>query len=572
MHRRAPLSLLLAGLLLPASAHAATVSVARQVYHDPGAPGKVPPTTVITAMLVLDAAPGEVNRVTVGEAGDGAFAVRDDGAPLVAGAGCSAGTDGVLCAVETGASRAMRVALGDGDDQLDVTLTGPNLSASSTIDGAAGDDRLTARSGIVEGGEGDDVLAATLGASLRGGLGTDRLSGGPSNDVLDGGRGTDVLDGGGGADRLSYAGRAEPVVVDLGAATAGANGEDDAIANLEGADGGDGADILRARPDAAARLTGGGGEDVLEGGPLDDHLLGGAGADRLAGGDGRDELDGDEGDDALDGGAGRDWLAAGYGDDVAAGGAGNDRVDDGYGHDVVHGDAGADEIYGEIADGGDGNDKLEGDGLLSGGPGDDHLLPIGRTVTERLDCGPGRDTVERPARYAVLPAGCELVTPVSFWKPVIGARPFVGRRVVALRFPYPCIVGPRWARCRIAGELLVAGRHVASAESAWARDRRDRVLRWRVRARVSRMIRQGAVVRFALTRHEVGDKSRGGYAIRLGKPGPNDARRPRTDRLTWTFSSPARVRAAGMPRSRLQSWASGRRSPSTRRSTATCAA
>src|SRR5688572_24128331 len=219
MPRRALLPLLLAVFLLPASADAATVSLERQVYHDPGAPGKVPPTTVITALLVFDAAPGEANRVTVGEAGDGAFVVRDDGAPLVPGAGCSAGPEGVLCPVEPGASRAVRVALGDRDDQLDVALTGPGFLVSSTIDGAAGDDRLTARSGIVEGGEGNDVLAATLGASLRGGPGVDRLSGGPSEDVLDGGPGTDVLDGGGAGDLVSYAGRAEPVVVDLAAAT-----------------------------------------------------------------------------------------------------------------------------------------------------------------------------------------------------------------------------------------------------------------------------------------------------------------------------------------------------------------
>jgi hypothetical protein len=510
MAHRALLPLLLSILLLPASAHAATVSLERQVYHDPGAPGKVPPTTVITALLVLDAAPAEANRVTIGEAGDGAFAVRDQGAPLVPGAGCATGPVGVRCAVEPGASRAVRAALGDGDDQLDVGLAG----GSSAIDGGDGDDRLTAGAGIVEGGAGDDVLSATLGATLRGGPGADRLSGGPSTDVLDGGPGTDVLDGGGAVDRVSYAGRAEPVIVDLAAATAGADGEDDAIANLEEAEGGDGADLLRARPDAAARLQGGGGDDVLEGGPLDDDLAGGTGADRLTGGDGHDDLDGDAGDDVLDGGAGHDALVAGDGDDTAAGGSGNDRLDDGYGHDVVHGDAGADELAGEIVDGGDGRDKLEG-ALLAGGAGNDHLLPDGRRATKRLDCGPGRDTVERPARRAVLPPGCELVTPVSYWKPAIVARPFVGRRTVALRFPYPCITAPRWARCRIAGELFVAGRHVASAEVRWARDRRERVVRWRVPARVRRRVVRGAVVRFALTQHETGDTSRGGYAIRL---------------------------------------------------------
>jgi hypothetical protein len=91
----------------------------------------------------------------------------------------------------------------------------------------------------------------------------------------------------------------------------------------------------------------------------------------------------------------------------------------------------------------------------------------------------------------------------------------VGRRVVALRFPYPCITAPRWARCRIAGELFVGGRHVASAEVRWARDRGDRLLRWRIPSRVHSRIRRGAVLRFALRTREVGDNSRGGYALKL---------------------------------------------------------
>jgi hypothetical protein len=76
MARRALLPLLIAVLLPAGSAHAATVSLEREVYHDPGAPGKVPPTTVVTNRLVLEAAPGEANRVTIGETSDGAFAVR----------------------------------------------------------------------------------------------------------------------------------------------------------------------------------------------------------------------------------------------------------------------------------------------------------------------------------------------------------------------------------------------------------------------------------------------------------------------------------------------------------------
>jgi hypothetical protein len=91
--------------------------------------------------------------------------------------------------------------------------------------------------------------------------------------------------------------------------------------------GGIGDDVIdgSADPDEISGLA---GDDHLYGHANDDHLFGGEGNDLLAGGEGNDLLEGDTGDDTVDGGAG---------DDSLTGGAGTDTVvfRDGYGHDVV---------------------------------------------------------------------------------------------------------------------------------------------------------------------------------------------------------------------------------------------
>jgi hypothetical protein len=80
-------------------------------------------------------------------------------------------------------------------------------------------------------------------------------------------------------------------------------------------------------PTAAVAITGGAGDDTLNGSGVDDVLAGG------------------DGDDALDGGAGGDDISGGAGADDIQGGAGGDLIDAGEGDDVdVDGDAGGDEI------------------------------------------------------------------------------------------------------------------------------------------------------------------------------------------------------------------------------------
>jgi Ca2+-binding RTX toxin-like protein len=121
----------------------------------------------------------------------------------------------------------------------------------------------------------------------------------------------------------------------------------------------------------------------ISGGFGDDTLTGGFQADIIDGGPGNDVIDGDDGDDVLTGGAGDDRIQGGRGKDTIDGQLGDDTLDGGLGDDVIHGSAGADSITG-----GKGSDKLFGD------VGKD-TLNSRDGETDALDCGIGKDTVDR---------------------------------------------------------------------------------------------------------------------------------------------------------------------------------
>jgi Ca2+-binding RTX toxin-like protein len=107
---------------------------------------------------------------------------------------------------------------------------------------------------------------------------------------------------------------------------------------------GDGSDRLYSdmtvpRLPIAMSVDGGGGNDVLIGGLLDDSLFGGPGDDVVDGGAGDDDLLGEDGNDSVDGGSGVDLLDGGPGDDALR--AGETPPEDDY--DVSCG-AGADVL------------------------------------------------------------------------------------------------------------------------------------------------------------------------------------------------------------------------------------
>ena len=215
--------------------------------------------------LIADPAAASVLR---GNGGDdtltgGAGADAFDGG---AGADAMDGNGGVDVVSYAGVSEAVTVTLNDG---------AANDGGVSDTSGASRD--ATADIEHVTGGSGNDSLTGDGGAnSLNGGAGDDRLSG-----LL----GTDSLTGGAGSDLATYAERStsNPVDVSLdGAANDGAAGEADLVgADIEGAEGGAGNDVL----------TGGANADRLLGGDGDDRLTGNGGVDTLSAGNGNDTVE-----------------------------------------------------------------------------------------------------------------------------------------------------------------------------------------------------------------------------------------------------------------------------------------
>ena len=285
---------------LAGTAHAATVSVHRppcseeqskygQCYSD-------------EARFI--AAPGEQNRVTITAQPSAPpdyqprLQIRDDGAPLTAGAGCR--QDDAHTATCTGYNLIATVDAGDGND---------SVSGGTSVDGGAGDDTITGAE-TEHGGPGDDTLvAADSGSHMDGGAGHDRITGGPGNDTIldpaDPGE-SDVVTGGDGRDMISYAGRRAGMTVSLQQPLAG----EDQLAGIED-------------------ITGGAGGDTLIGDAGPNVLSGGGGNDTIDGGDGADALYGERGTNTIDGGAGDDKLSAsepGSRNRVRCG-SGNDRVD-----------------------------------------------------------------------------------------------------------------------------------------------------------------------------------------------------------------------------------------------------
>ena len=83
----------------------------------------------------------------------------------------------------------------------------------------------------------------------------------------------------------------------------------------------------------------------------------------ITGGNGNDTLNGTAGDDTISGGNGNDVINAADGNDTVSGGSGNDTINGGPGNDTING--------------GDGNDRIDGgtgDNTLTGGSGNDTFV------------------------------------------------------------------------------------------------------------------------------------------------------------------------------------------------------
>lgn len=368
------------------TAQAATVSL----YETPG-DGHYPATASVT----FTAAPGEANRV-LAVPDMQAWVVRDDGAPLSAGAGCVALDAASVRCASTIATPALSVDTGDGDD----TITAPD-GAYLLAEAGAGNDVIHADGSLV-GGSGDDILVGGSGNDdLLGGPGVDVLHGGAGNDALSGdgnlrdqqdeAASDDVLDGGPGRDLAGYTNRKVSVFADLPHGVAGSGSEHDRLVAIEDVRTGSGNDVLIG-DDGPNLLDGVGGNDQIVGGGGDDLLVDGYGID------------------TLDGGAGNDSLGSTNAGDHLTGGPGNDKLSGG---------------VGSFLDGGDGDDTL----ALSGSP-------IQISSAALVGCGPGFDTVTGTYLGGQRLDGCERLA-VGGQVPALVTVPTAPTRAGSARLTLP---------------------------------------------------------------------------------------------------------------------------------------
>jgi Ca2+-binding RTX toxin-like protein len=195
--------------------------------------------------------------------------------------------------------------------------------------------------------------------SLHGSQGSDTLYGGDGNDTLTAYGGGDLLEGGEGDDWLSDA---HKHFRDVFSVFKGGEGNDTLSASSNAhLSGGDGNDVLHSGGGLNMFLDGGEGNDTLWGGYFDAPLIGGNGDDALfvGGSDARIGLrfaEGGDGDDWLQGNSGGSDLSLNGGD----------------GNDTLVG-----WLFADTLEGGDGDDLLiatRGADLMQGGAGQDSFV------------------------------------------------------------------------------------------------------------------------------------------------------------------------------------------------------
>lgn len=250
------------------------------------------------------------------------------------------------------------------------------------------------------------------------------------------------------------------------------------------ADGGPGADVMRAG-DAGAWLGGGPGDDVILGGQGLDSLGGGEGDDSVAGAGGNDNIGGGPGRDVVDGGSGDDRLV---GSDETADAVG-DQLEGGEGEDLVEygspeenqwvrvdlrrglggggsgratdrlrsienarGTAGPDALIGDAR--ANRLDGYLGDDRVEAGDGDDEVVKA-----ERVRCGSGMDSVASPSSRFTLPRECEIVKPYGFGPELVIRTYPLGLSDGRLSFQIPCIArGQRPCIVRVTLHALSSAR------------------------------------------------------------------------------------------------------------------
>lgn len=351
-------------------------------------------------VLVFRAAPGEKNFVNVSPSPDTPGTIRfDDGTSPESGGLCTRESE-FFTAVTCPMFGAIRIETGDNNDI--VNLPDELASVAFTIDAGAGDDTL--RGGAF----------AERAETLIGGPGKDKITGGPGDDVIRGGDGDDELEGQAGNDQLFGEGGNDKLrgdgfrdtgadVIDGGAGFDQTDGDwmvesgsfqPPITVSLDGnandgrpGEGDNVASLEKIYLNAPATLIG--GEDADEFTVFNTA----SGPTKLVGNGGDDKLTAFDYGDVVEGGAGNDTLAGGYGDDTVTGGPGRDQI---------HGDApssACNYIQCRLPFGNDTIHAQDGE-------------------VDSIDCGIGTDTAYVDASDVV--SGCENVVTGSGGAPNAG--------------------------------------------------------------------------------------------------------------------------------------------------------
>ena len=322
--------------------------------------------------------PGTAGRVTfdrIASAVIGGFNL-DIGTAETLDLNAGGGDDVLATELGTGPGFKLDVSGGDGNDTLDAGDAADLITGDAGNDTITPDDNPAGSRDIAQGGDGDDSII---------------WNGGDDDDINDGGAGSDtvVVNGAGAPEAFSLvasttaAGHATfdraatpgpgPFNIDIVTAEVldlRANGGDDAFTS----DGAIAALGLRVN------VTGGDGNDTLDGSDAADLIDGGAGNDRINPDDNpagtRDDARGGDGDDTIIWNGGDD-------DDLNEGGAGNDTS-------LING-ANADEIFTINPSETDG--RVLFDRLASPGPGA-FSVDMGTTEALHLEANAGNDRVK----------------------------------------------------------------------------------------------------------------------------------------------------------------------------------
>ncbi|GBG02251.1 hypothetical protein AZSI13_15780, partial [Azospira sp. I13] len=253
------------------------------------------------------------------------------------------------------------------------------------------DDSTTSKDNTLNGGKERDVLDLLDGNDtgngnagddvLLGRGGDDKLYGGKGNDMLDGGSGNNILDGGVGNDTyvLDDASATNTIIDSAGTdliSTAQGTMDLSNFATIENLEHLGNTDFVGVGNKMANRITGDGGNDLLDGGQGADTMIGGAGNDIYVVDNAGDVVTegADGGIDTLRSKLNAYGLSerqinvenlefAGTGKFVGSGNSGNNQITGGSADDIVKGGGGNDRLVG-----------LEGKDVLDGGAGDDILV------------------------------------------------------------------------------------------------------------------------------------------------------------------------------------------------------